>query len=152
MKKTTTLSPGEKRLLQLWTDHCRHIAENGFTTVPTRTGFSHWLACRQEACAGQGEAAADKVTADKAATTAPKAAPLPDPTAPMSAALRREFERVRGDTLATGALLGKYQQTVTALALKNWCGWTDKTDTRNENVNMTTVVAEVERMVCSHDA
>lgn len=43
--------------------------------------------------------------------------------------LKKEFEELRGETLAMGAMLGRYQSTMAIFAQKNWCDWKDKQET-----------------------
>ena len=115
-----------EHLIALWEEFCRSIADDGYITVPTQTAFCRWLE-------GHFEKTDRKTIYNSLNKIFPN--------------IKETFERIQSDTVATGAMLGKYQQTMSIFALKNWCGWTDKLETRNENVDMTSVAAEVERMV-----
>jgi hypothetical protein len=45
-------------------------------------------------------------------------------------------------------MLGKYQPSMSIFALKNWCGWTDRMETQNENRNYDMgVVEQIEEAV-----
>ena len=42
--------------------------------------------------------------------------------------IKKDFTDMRGDLLVMGAAKGLYNPTITIFALKNWCGWKDKTE------------------------
>lgn len=42
---------------------------------------------------------------------------------------KKDFELIRSDLLVRGTSLGKYQPTIVIFALKNWCSWSDRTET-----------------------
>lgn len=99
-----------EELIALWTEYCDEIAAQGYVGVPTQTDFSRWL--RRTA------SDADRRTIY---TSLNKYFP----------AIKKEFERIRADTVATGTMLGRYQPSMSIFALKNWCGWTDKQEVGN---------------------
>ena len=39
---------------------------------------------------------------------------------------------MQGDLIAQGAMLNKYQPTMSIFVLKNWCKWADKPENENE--------------------
>ena len=104
-----TYQSGEE-LIELWTEYCDEIAEQGYIQAPTQTDFCRWLKRR--------ETPADAKTIY---TTLNKYFPN----------IKAEFEKIRADTIAAGAMLGHYQQSITIFALKNWAGWTDKQEVGN---------------------
>ena len=96
-----------KQLIELWTEFCDDIRNNYYIEVPTQTNFCRWLSQRFDACSRR---------------TIYNALNKYFPT------VKREFEQVQSDTFAEGAMLGRYQPTMSIFALKNWCDWTDKQD------------------------
>ena len=104
-----TYQSGEE-LIELWTEYCDEIEAEGYAAVPTQTDFCRWLAKR--------ETPADRKTIYTALN---KYFPT----------IKSEFEKIRADTIAAGAMLGHYQQSITIFALKNWAGWTDKQEVGN---------------------
>lgn len=93
-----------EQLIKLWEEFCETIAECDFEQVPTQTAFCRWL--RRE-------------FKDTDRKTIYNSLNRYFPT------IKSEFERIQGDTVSTGAMLGKYQPTMSIFALKNWCGWGD---------------------------
>lgn len=118
-KKPKKIKSG-KELIELWTDYCDSIRENGYTEAPTQTAFCRWLSTRFNSI--------DRRTIYNNLNKY-----FPD--------IKKDFESIRADTIAEGTMLGHYQPTMSIFALKNWCRWTDKQevttatitdDTRNE--------------------
>ena len=93
-------------ILYAWKKYCNEIADSGYSTTPTQTSFARWL--EQEL----GE------ECDRRTIWASINKYYPE--------IKKEFEQVRGETVAEGAMLGKYQPTMSIFALKNWCGWKDQ--------------------------
>ena len=110
-----------KELIDIWKQYCEWIVENGYIEAPTQTAFCGWLEKNFEAT--------DRKTIYNTLNKI-----FPD--------IKGEFERIRGDTVAAGAMLGKYQPTMSIFALKNWCGWKDQ-----KNVDMD-VVADAKVQFC----
>ena len=50
--------------------------------------------------------------------------------------IKKEFDRIRGDVIAEGAMLGRYQPTMSIFALKHWCKWTDTPETEKVEVRI----------------
>lgn len=94
---------GEK-LIQLWETFCRQIVSEGYQIAPTQTEFCNWL---REHCTSTDM----KTIYNSLNKYFPET--------------KKEFERIRGDVLTQGAMLGKYHATMTIFALKNWCNWSD---------------------------
>lgn len=93
-----------KGLIKLYSDFCDEVIGNGFMTVPTETEFCRWL-CKKG------------VSADRKTVYSTMNRYFPE--------IKKDFEKIRGDTIAQGAMLGKYKETMTIFALKHWCGWSD---------------------------
>lgn len=91
-------------LLKLWEEFCNSISDTGYELVPTQTAFCKWLR--------ENYHSADRKTIYN---TLNKYFP----------SIKKDFERIQGDTIAQGAMLGKYQSTMSIFALKNWCNWGD---------------------------
>lgn len=94
-----------KEIIDLWLQYCDEIKAEGYTRAPTQTDFSAWLA--------KNFKATDRRTIYN---TLNKIFPE----------VKDDFDKIRADTIASGAMLGKYHATMTIFALKNWCGWEDK--------------------------
>lgn len=94
-----------KKLIELYRLFTDEIIENGFEDVPTQTAFSRWLKHHFREV--------DRRTIYNALNKY-----FPE--------VKEEFDQIRADVLAQGALLGKYNSTMTIFGLKNWCHWTDK--------------------------
>lgn len=94
-----------KQLIDLWTSFCEYIRDAEYTIAPTQTDFCRWLSKEFDSC--------DRRTIYNALN---KYFPT----------IKGEFERIQADTITSGAMLGKYNSTMSIFALKNWCKWTDK--------------------------
>jgi hypothetical protein len=92
-------------LIELWREFCTQIVENGYEIAPTQTEFCKWLKLEYDG--------ADIKTVYNSLNK-------------YFPSKKKEFEQIRGDVIAQGAMLGKYHATMTIFALKNWCNWTDK--------------------------
>lgn len=96
-----------------WDSYCNYIMENDFCVVPTMTDFVRWLE--------KNGLAADRKTIY---WTINEYYPI----------LKNKIDEMRSDLVVQGAALGKYPSTAMCIfALKNWCGWTDKQETKNDN-------------------
>lgn len=95
-------------LITLWRNFCDEIIDEGFKNVPTQTAFCRWLALNYNAV--------DRKTIY---TSLNKYFPN----------IKKEFEKLQSDTIMTGAMLGKYNPTMSIFGLKNWCNWKDKAET-----------------------
>ena len=93
-----------EQLIELWEEFCNEIQDTEYTIVPTQTAFCKWLR--------ENYKETDRRTIYN---TLNKYFPT----------IKRDFERVQSDTVAQGAMLGKYQAVMSIFALKNWCGWGD---------------------------
>lgn len=92
-------------LIDLWRQFCDYIVDNDYCIAPTQTEFSKWLASVQNT--------ANRRTIYNALNQ-------------YFPAIKSDFEAIRADVIAQGAMLGKYHSTMSIFALKNWCSWTDK--------------------------
>ena len=108
--KPNKFKSGEQ-LISLWNDFCNEIKDNGFDKVPTQTAFCRWLAENYEET--------DRKTIYNSLNK-------------IFPAIKKDFEKLQSDTIATGGMLGKYNPTMTIFALKNWCKWADKPENENE--------------------
>lgn len=100
-----------KQLIDLWTSFCEYIRDTEYTIAPTQTDFCRWLSKEFDSC--------DRRTIYN---TLNKYFPT----------VKGEFERIQADTITSGAMLGKYNSTMSIFALKNWCKWTDKQEVTQE--------------------
>ena len=108
--KPNKFESGEQ-LISLWNDFCNEIIDNGFDKVPTQTAFCRWLAEHYKET--------DRKTIYNSLNK-------------IFPAIKKDFEKLQSDTIATGGMLGKYNPTMTIFALKNWCKWADKPENENE--------------------
>lgn len=100
-----------KQLIDLWTSFCEYIRDTEYTIAPTQTDFCRWLSKEFDSC--------DRRTIYNALN---KYFPT----------IKGEFERIQADTITSGAMLGRYNSTMSIFALKNWCKWTDKQEVTQE--------------------
>lgn len=94
-----------EQLIDLWKQFCKHIKDNEYTEVPTQTNFEQWLNIQYK-----------PVTVRTIYNALNEYFPT----------IKKDFESVQADLIAEGAMLGRYQPTMSIFALKNWCKWTDK--------------------------
>lgn len=111
--KPRSFKSGEE-ILELWKEFCNEIVENGYNKAPTQTEFSWWL--------DRVKHAVDHRTVY---LTINKYYPH----------IKGEWDKIRADVVSQGTMLGKYQPTMSIFALKNWCNWADKVETKNENTD-----------------
>jgi hypothetical protein len=95
----------EDELIRLWTEYNVEIRANGYIDVPTRSAFCERLT--------ENHKSVDRKTIYTSITKY-----FPN--------IKKDFLDILSDTLATGAMLGKYNSTMTIFALKNWSDWKDK--------------------------
>ena len=93
-----------QQLIDLWSDFCEEIAESEYRKVPTQTEFCRWLSVRFEET--------DRKT-------------IYNYLNKYFPTIKATFESIQSDTIASGAMLGKYNSTMSIFGLKNWCGWGD---------------------------
>lgn len=98
-------------LIELWEEFCGSIVENGFETIPSQSAFCRWLSERYKEV--------DRRTIYNSLNQY-----FPD--------IKKEFERIQSDTIMQGGMLGKYNPTMSIFGLKNWCGWADKVEEKQE--------------------
>ena len=91
----------------VWCAFCDEIIDGGFKIVHTQTAFCRWLA--------ENYNRVDRKTIYSSLNKY-----FPD--------IKKEFENLQSDTIMTGAMLGKYNPTMSIFGLKNWCNWKDKTE------------------------
>lgn len=111
-----TFVSGEE-VLDLFTEFCEEIHRKDRSIyIPSKTDFALWLK-------NEKNYSCDRRTLYNALNEY-----FPE--------IKKEFDKIRADTLVNGGMRGKYQPTMTIFALKNWCGWADKseavTDTKIE--------------------
>ena len=112
MKTKPTKFENAENFIELWRSFCDDIVENNFSTIPSQTAFCKWLSKNYEST--------DRKTIYNSLNK-------------IFPTIKRDFESIRGDVIAEGTMLGKYQPTMSIFALKNWCSWSD----RVENVALT---------------
>ncbi len=103
-----------RMLIELFNAFCNDIIECDYDRIPSQTEFCKWLEQRKNA--------ADRKTIYNALNKY-----FPN--------IKKDFERLQSDLIAQGAMLGKYQNTMSIFVLKNWCKWADKPALENENTN-----------------
>ncbi len=94
-----------KQLLAQYTSFLTYISENDFPEAPTHGCFCRWFATNNEG-----------VSVRQAQQTMER----------YMDSVKREMTDLLADTLAAGALKGRYNATITTLCLKNLCDWSDK--------------------------
>ncbi len=121
-----------EQLIALWKQFCKCIKDNEYMEVPTQTNFEQWLKIQYK-----------PVTVRTIYNALNEYFPT----------IKKDFESVQADLIAEGAMLGKYQPTMSIFALKNWCKWTDKQEvttasiddqTRNEVNNLVESINDYE--------
>ena len=100
-----------RQLVDLFCSFCDCIVENGFTDIPSQTSFCRFLSSHYS---------------DVDRKTIYNSLNKYFPT------IKKEFEQLQGDIIAQGAMLGKYNSTMSIFALKNWCKWVDKYENEND--------------------
>ncbi len=118
---------GAQELTELWRLFCGEIVENKYTIVPTVTEFVQFVARRKAAEVEDVARAVERHFPDA----------------------RQAVERMRADVVSQGSMLGKYQSTMSVLAIKNWCGWADKQDPAKGKTpaGIAEAAAEIERLM-----
>lgn len=94
----------EQQLIDLFRNFCDDIVENGFCSIPSQTNFCRWLSQHYLSC--------DRKTIYNSLNE-------------YFPTIKKEFEAIQGDVIAEGAMLGKYNSTMSIFSLKNWCKWQD---------------------------
>lgn len=108
MKTKPNKFENAEQFIELWQAFCDDIVDSGFSTVPSQTAFCKWLTKNYEST--------DRKTIYN---TLNKIFPT----------IKSNFEQMQGDIIAEGSMLGKYQPTMSIFALKNWCSWSDRSET-----------------------
>ncbi len=103
-----------EELLKLYEQFCEEIKDNGYNVVPFVTEFYRWLK--------NGDNGADRHTIYLSLHKY-----YPE--------IKKDVERLQGETMSQGAMLGKYKETSTIFALKCKCGWNDQTHYQESNNN-----------------
>ena len=101
-----------KQLIELFKAFCDEIIDNDFNRVPNQTNFCKWL---------------EKHYSSVDRRTIYNSLNKYFPT------IKKEFEQIQSDVIAEGGMLGHYQAAMSIFALKNWCKWTDKQETKMED-------------------
>ncbi len=121
-----TLFRSPAALLTAWRRFCDGIVADGYVTAPTDTAFIRAIAA-EHGC-------------DEARVSRAIARHLP--------AVRDAVDSIRADTIAQGALAGKYPATVSTFVLKNQCGWADKPERADTApAPVAEIAAAIERMM-----
>ena len=92
-------------LIDLFNEFCQDVKEQGFTSIPSQTNFCSWLSKKYKSI--------DRRTIYNSLN-------LYFPN------IKKDFEKLQGDIIAEGGMLGMYQPAMSIFALKNWCKWKDK--------------------------
>ena len=110
----------KEELIDLFQNFCEEISEKGYLVVPTQTEFSRWLSYHY--------ADTDRRTIYNYLNKY-----FPD--------IKGMFEQIQSDTVAAGAMLGKYNSTMSIFALRNWCDWGDGKQEISATVTKTSEIA-----------
>ncbi len=115
-----------KRLIELFSEFCDYVTDSAdYSVIPSQTEFCKWLS--------ENYGAVDRRTIYNSLN---KYFPT----------IKKEFEQLQSDVIVQGGMVGKYQNTMSIFALKNWCGWKDKSETetalKTENAGVV-ILAEV---------
>lgn len=108
MKTKPTKFKSAKQFIELWQAFCDDIVDTEFSTIPSQTAFCKWLAKNYES--------ADRKTIYNSLNK-------------IFPTIKGDFEKMQSDIIVEGSMLGKYQPTMSIFALKNWCSWSDRTET-----------------------
>lgn len=108
-----TFKNGEE-LCKLFDDFCRDIVSSEYDRIPSQSEFCRWLE--------QNYKAADRRTIYNSLNK-------------YFPAYKKRFETLQSDLITQGAMLNKYQPTMSIFVLKNWCKWADKPSEETENSN-----------------
>lgn len=127
MAKQRSPVSSAKDLVVRWRQFCTAIVEEGYVIAPTITEFIRFVV-RQTGATEEAVAAAVERHLPR---------------------VRQEVESIRGDVLSQGTMLGKYQSTMSVLAVKNWCGWADKQEAAKgrDPVGLAEAAAQIERLL-----
>ena len=109
----------KNELLELYEEYCLEVKNNGFLEAPTILNFQSWL--ERQHC-GTCDRKTIYLTLNKYYPTT-----------------KKEFERIRADTLVDGAISGKYIPSITIFGLKNWCKWADNPADEEKQDNELTI-------------
>ena len=111
--RPTTFKSGDD-VLNLFTEFCEDIHRTDKSIyIPSKTDFCLWLKNEKS------------IDCDRRTLYNTLNKYFPD--------IKKEFDAVRADTLVNGGMRGKYQPTMTIFALKNWCGWADKSEEKEDD-------------------
>lgn len=100
-----------KRLIELFRSFCEDIVMNDYDRIPSQTNFCKWLSVNYDGC--------DRKTIYSSLNQ-------------YFPTIKKDFEQIQSDTVAEGAMLGKYQPTMSIFVLKNWCRWGDRAEVTAE--------------------
>lgn len=94
-------------LIDLFRAFCEEIEERDYYTMPTQTAFCKWLrdAYRET----------DRKTIYNSLNR-------------YFPGIKSEYDRILSDTVVNGVAKGKYRDSISIFALKNWCKWSDRQD------------------------
>jgi hypothetical protein len=120
-----TFKSGEE-LIELFEAFCEDIKANDFDELPTQTAFSKYLRDHFRET--------DKRTIYNSLNE-------------YFPHIKKDFERLQSDVMATGAAKGKYREAITIFALKNWCKWTDKQEILQETITTELTPEERKRRI-----
>lgn len=115
MKTKPNKFESEEQFIDLLSCFLDELVQNDYNISPTQTEFCKWLSVNFKDT--------DRKTIYNTLTKIfPK--------------LKKIWEQMISDVIAQGAMLGKYNSTMSIFALKNWCGWADKIENTNANFNI----------------
>lgn len=93
--------------LKAFTDFNDYVVDNDFDMLPTMRNFAKWAGIDQRTVYN-----------------------YKDKYFPES---KKDYQQILSDTLTEGAIVGKYDKTMTIFCLKNWCDWADKREDKVEH-------------------
>lgn len=113
----------DTEILDAFLDYVTYVIDNDYCEVPTKLNFAKWM----------------EIDPKTIYNTINKY--FPDN--------KKDYQQILSDVLTTGAMLGKWDRTITIFALKNWCDWSDKRENTNINEAKPKLATkeEAERMV-----
>lgn len=110
----------DNSIIEMFRAFCDEIKTYGFLEIPSQTNFCRWLS---------------RTYSDTDRKTIYNYLNKYFPT------IKEEFERIQSDTVAEGAMLGRYNATMSIFVLKNWCSWGDKQEITADITSSTQVTA-----------
>ena len=94
-------------LLDAFLSYTDYVVDNDYIEVPTKGNFAKWCGIDRKTIYNT----INKYFPDR----------------------KKDYKEILAEILTTGAMMGKWDRTITIFALKNWCDWSDKREDRVVN-------------------